>query len=711
MPVPLSLIPILALAAICAGAASLVRRELREQRRPRASRLAWLVVPAVALGAAAAWCGLDLYVGGPGELVALDVAALACAGVTLWREELLRAIDGALGTSGAHAGSKHPRRLALTCVILLACALLGFLALELPYNTDLLAMAPNFVALEVALVTGILLFLLLLFQSRGAGLTLGVALLWVAGLAQFFVFSFKGTAILPSDLLALDTAATVSAAYEYSVNGAVALGLACVLLAGALSQLQRPLEPSPERGRGLVAGARLAGAALVLAVLVGAVAVPSYSSLGVVPNYWNMIGSYRRYGILPSFVAVFRDMPIKVPEGYTDDAARELEDAYVAEYDSTRGSTPEREAAEEQFAEVQPSVICIMNESFADLSSYEGETWGYAGTEFLRNISTALMCGDTDVSVMGAGTCNSEFEFLTGVSVPFVGDGKYPYLLYDLTECPSLARQFSEFGYETTAIHPQTPTNWNRDVAYAQLGFDTFLDWTDLPDSPILHHGVMDGVTYSRIIEILLETDEPQFIFDVTMQNHGGYNIGNTPPELLRTFEVDGLDDSENAQLSEYISCVSYSDHDLMGFLEQLRSINRPVIVVFFGDHQPSVAPMLNDAIYPDEDPDSLEHVSREYSTPYFVWANYDVAGNDQLSEAKNTCLSYLSAQMVEAVGAPLTDFQKTKLVAEQGMPSLCSIGARTADGTLVSLDEGESLPQEYDDLSRITYLEFASKL
>lgn len=730
MPGPLAAVPLLALAAIAACAVALALANARKgaasaEKSAGAARAAWLAVPLVALAAAALWCGVGLYRGGAGELLALDLAALLSAAVTLGRGPLPEPLASRLswlgsrppcrGAAGASAGAgviAGAGGVLLSLVLLATCAALGFLALELPYNEGLASMGAGPVLLEMGLVAGILLFLLLLFQGRGAGLALGVALLWVAGLAQHFVLSFKGTAILPSDLLALDTAATVSGSYVYAVDGAVMLGLACVLLAAALAQLKRPLDMAPSRGRWFAVRARAAAAAVALALLAGAVGLPDYErDLGVDLNYWNMIESYQRHGMLTSFVAVFRDMPVDVPEGYADASARELESAYVAEYDATRGASPERAAAEEQFAYTRPSVICIMNESFSDLSVYEGPTWGYSGAENFWSVSTALVRGTADVSVMGAGTCNSEFEFLTGVSMAYVGDGKYPYLLYDLSEAPSLARQFSALGYETTAIHPNLATNWNRDVAYEQLGFDTFLTAEDLPAAPALHMGVVDAVTYDEIFRILEESDEPQFIFDVTMQNHGGYAMGNTPEELYLDYRTDALDDEGNAQLSEYLSVLTYSDRQLRVFLERLLAIDRPVVVVFFGDHQPSIAPSLNDAVYPQEDPDSLEHVSREYSTPYLVWANYDVAGNDQVSQTQGTCLSYLAAQAVEEMGAPLTDLQKAQLVASETMPSLCSLGARGQDGSLASPDAGDELPQAHRDLSLVTYLEFASKL
>ena len=79
------------------------------------------------------------------------------------------------------------------------------------------------------------------------------------------------------------------------------------------------------------------------------------------------------------------------------------------------------------------------------------------------------------VSAFGGGTCNTEFEYLTGNSMAFLGTGTYPYTIYDLTRTETLSQQFKDLGYDTTAIHPNHGTNWNRENVYSAFGFDNFL--------------------------------------------------------------------------------------------------------------------------------------------------------------------------------------------------------------------------------------------
>ena len=700
-----SVIPLIALALLVRHVLSRVRGDIGEQGLEHPSTFCWVAVPGVALIASSIWCLAGLYTGGPVGILALCAASLLCVHVVLDRRRLAENLRARVQCT------RLPERLrgvVIPVAALLVCTVLGFLAVELPYNSYVPWMSPGCVAIQAALILGTLAFLYFLFQRRGVGIAIGVGACFLIGLAQFFVASFKSAAILPNDLFVLGTAAAVSGSYVYSVGDWVLLGLACLVLAVGICSLVIPPVAQPG-ARARRTAANLAAAALAFAALWAGVTLPSYfDDLGVGMEYWYSLDYYRKQGLITTFVAVAQDLPIDVPEGYTENGARELEGSYASSYDGTLGSTPEHAAAQEQFAQEQPSVICIMNETFSDLTVLDGESWGYEGPRRYRAMVDTLSDGTLNVSVIGGGTCNSEFEFLTGVSLAYVGDGKYPYSLYDLSEAPSLARQFSELGYETTAMHPNYASNWNRDRVYEALGFDEFLDIEDFEGAEEFHSGVSDEETYDKVLEVLASSDKPQFVFDVTMQNHSGYNQKNIG--RVDQYEVDGVSDYDNARLSEYLGCIDESDRALAEFLDELRELNRPVVVIFFGDHQPALSSIVNDALYASEE-DELAHNLRTHETTYFIWANYDVAGNAQKGEKDETSPAYLGAMLAEAIGAPLTNFQKAQLVAREEMPAVSLLGALDSSGTWCALDDEVNRPGVYDDLAQISYLEFVSKL
>ena len=697
----LSTLMALPLAAAAVAIVTFAVRLSRGEARPSRGQLCWLAVPVLVLGVLAVLCVLGLYQGGPLEPLALIAAALGASWVMLRRDR----IRNAVAAWGEKRGWSPARAHALfTLVALLACTLLGHLAMELPYNYEVLWMAPQYALLQCGLVLLALAALHFLFQRRGAGMVVGVGLCFVIGLAQFFVASFKSAAILPNDLFVLGTAAAVSGSYTYAVGGGVALGLAAVLLAAAVGSL---VSPAPAASRGRRVAANLGCAVALLAALAVSATVPSYfDQLGVQMKYWYSLDYYRKQGFLTSFIAVAQDLPIDVPEGYSDEGAEGLEKSYVERYDEGAGASEARRTAEAQFDEERPSVVCIMNESFADLSELDGASWGYDGPSFVSSLDDTLARGSLAVSVLGGGTCNTEFEFLTGVPLAYIGDGKYPYSLYDLSESPSLARQFSELGYQTTAMHPNYATNWNRDRVYEALGFDEFLDIDDFAGAETYHSGVSDAATYDTCLELLESSD-----------------VG-----AVKQYHVDGMSDYDNARLSEYLACIDESDRALEEFLGELSELDRPVVVVFFGDHQPALSTIVDAAVSGeqvyDENGNAVgggtgggdasgdsEAAVETYRSTYLVWANYNVAGNAQDGEKSDASPAYLGALTADLIGAPLTDYQKAQLAIREELPALSLLGMELADGTWVTTDDEEALPQAYDDLAQITYLEFASKL
>ncbi|MBM6774853.1 hypothetical protein H9X80_04765 [Olsenella profusa] len=140
-----------------------------------------------------------------------------------------------------------------------------------------------------------------------------------------------------------------------------------------------------------------------------------------------------------------------------------------------------------------------------------------------------------------------------------------------------------------------------------------------------------------------------------------------------------------------------------------LRGLDRPVAVLFLGDHQSYVGQWVNDAVFAGEaEPD---HTRRIYETTYLLWANYDVAGSDQVSEQVRASASNVVALALHALGAPLTDLQKAQVVAYGDASAMSLMGVRDASGTWFDLGDEEALPAGYRDLEQITYLEFGEKV
>ena len=605
-------------------------------------------------------------------VVAIVAHALLCGCVyfNIHRDCVLERLRALLGAEGKFA---HP--LLGASIMLLLAGVFATLGLEFSSNHDLTWMYPLCLLLEWALIAFAMLGLFFLFQRRCGGAVVLAVALYVLGLAEYFVILFKSMPISPGDLTALSTAAAVAGTgFTYTITSFCMLSLAFTVIAIQICTLAAQVAPKRQKGswRGLVLNL------LIAIVCLGGIAAHTtlldyYHTLYIQVYSWRPLESYYRQGFLPSFISGAQTIKPSKPEDYTVSGAKKLISEYAKEYDDnnqTGGSSATRLEATKQFDEEKPTVIAVMNETFSDLSIYQNMHADYQGPTYFKSIGDCLSRGRLYVSAYGGGTANTEFEFLTGNSMAYLGSGVYPYTTYDLTDTENLAAQFKSLGYYTTAMHPNHGTNWNRENVYKDFGFDQFLTINDFQNAETLRGMVTDKATYDKILELLDTNSNPQFIFDVTMQNHSGYDTGLIPYDKQMSLNIDG---EFNSNVNEYVSLIQQSDEALKYFLNKLSKLDRKVVVVFWGDHQPFFPDTYNDRWFTNED--DATHQERLWQTSYIIWANYDVAGNSQTSHEEDLSSNYLSSELMKLIGAPLTDYQKAHLTLRQSLPALNSVG------------------------------------
>lgn len=581
----------------------------------------------------------------------------------------------------------------------------GFYFLERPSNDSLNVMDPYYLIVNVLVLALLFAMVYALGQRSRAAIVAFLAACLFAGVANHFVVMFKGQPIVPADLFALSTAASVGSGYAYTLDDRL---LECLSVFAVYVTLLAYVPKVPFNARYLAINTT---AAFVLVGCFGfwinTCDIEEEYSCTV--DVWGVKESYADQGTTLCFLKRIQDLTPSQPFGYDIAVADEL---LAGQEVSTEDMTDEN----------TPTVITIMNETFSDLSAYPGleGTEAYPAT-YYRIASEAIDSGYAYVSALGGGTCNSEFEFLTGSSMGYLGGGVYPYVLYDLDNTESLVSYFSSLGYATHAIHPAESTNWRRDRIYTQLGFDDFSDITVFEDADTLRGLTTDRATYDHALDLLAQDATPQFIFDVTIQNHGGYETGELPEEM--SVSVPLTDGTTSAELDEYTSCIKQSDQDLAYFVDALNELDRPVVLCFFGDHQPGFVDWLFEETHDGASADEigLEAVQERYTVPYMIWANDaaraqgagtnslfdnqvfneitdagkesleagDVLTEDTLEEEAAesasvtlTSLNYLGARLVAATGLPMTDYQRFVLSASETIPAINLNGFMTADET-----------------------------
>lgn len=694
------LVAAVALIAVCARRLVLDRKA---GRRIAPSDVAWLAPHVLLLAVVAAFAvsgHLDAQAGRL-EIAAYSLVVLACGLMVLARRRVGDALDGL--SRGVATGL----RVFIACTALIAVSLASAWVVDFAWMESIGGIQLQFFSVTALLFLVVSTALYFLGQRTGA-LVAVVPLCAVGfGIAQHFVVMFKGTPIMPMDLLSLKTAGAIAAGYEYVLTSNMVRALCVTAL--SLCALSYVRAGEPHASRKVRVGVSVASVCTGFVLIVGLATFFNGAKLeerlGVSYDRWMPITTYQTLGFVPAFIEVAQDFAIPVPDAYDKAEAEELIAQLAAEFDATLEAAPERVAARAQFDELKPTVIGIMNETFADMSIYdEIYAAGYEGPYRYNSLPGAFERGPLMVSVFGGGTANSEFEFLTGNSTAFIGTGKYPYQLYDMSSSDSLVKQFEGLGYTSLALHPQDPVNWKRSSVYEQLGFDEFLSISSFEGAPWYHSGVTDAATYEQILQRLAQSDAPQFIFDVTMQNHGGYAEGSVPAEDVVQLEVAGASPEAMQSLGTYLACIERADMDLAWFIEQLQALGRPVVLVFFGDHQPGLDESLYAAMGGGLDAAAFEQ--KKFETTYLMWSNYEVAGAaSNMPRAMGT--SQLAANMLYTVGAPLTDRQKADLMLGQQVGALSLTGYTGADGIRYALDAQSPWTGALNDLCAIQYARF----
>mgnify|MGYP005905188229 CR=1 FL=1 len=494
------------------------------------------------------------------------------------------------------------------------------------------------------------------------------------GAANCFVQSFRGTPILPWDLSALGTAADVAGSYRFTPTWQM---LAAVALAAALVVF---LHPEKHKARLRLTGTRrplrLVCLGAGLACLLLLFPTGRLERFGVKTDVWDPAGSYRAGGCLAVFLRNTEFLEVEEPEDVTPERLEQI----------MAGVEPPEPAA---VSVERPNIVAIMNESWADFEDYGNLTLSASVTNYIRSLDNAVY-GHAYTSVFGAGTSASEFEFLTGNSMAFLPSGSIPYQQYVLGPTASLASILKAEGYSTLAFHPGERASWQRDRAYPRLGFDSYKCGDDMDVPQTFEHGyVSDQSDFEQIIWELEHKEEgkPLFLFNVTIQNHGGYTVPDYPAQVT-VADAPG----EYPMAEQYLTLAGKTDAAFRALVEYLRVFDEPTIVIMFGDHQPSVEDGFFDEIagQPSEQvPDSQRIMW--YETPFLIWTNYEMKSEDKGPMGA----VYLSSEVLKRAGLSMTPFNQFMLEMEEQLPVIHPLGCYDRQGNYYTWEAvaGEQSP------------------
>lgn len=538
---------------------------------------------------------------------------------------------------------------ALSCLVdYLLCGLCALLCLVLIHLLTANRL-PFYLPKAKLLVNGICAIIVLnlcflLIGNMQIACVLGSLLLLLLATANNYVFRFKGTELLASDFLAIRTAAAVAGGYRYTPPRNVVIAWAawlswCIL--NLLIRFPHSYAFFPIR---------------IVSLLIELALIVLYlrTTKQVKGTRWSNDGS-TQYGYLLSFFLSLRDLKGVKPKDYRPEKVDKLAEGFLS-----------ASSAEMKPSRRHPDLIVIMNESFADLGILgKRPNTNIPITPVLDSIHENAVRGLALSSVYGGVTANSEYEFLTGNSMAFFPPGTLPYQQYIHGKTYSLVTDLKQQGYQCIATHPYLEKCFARSTVYPALGFDKCFFRDDYPKKDLIRWYISDSEMYDHVIAQYenYSKNGSVFLFGVSVQNHGGYiNRGGIMENTVDLTDCPG----KYPDAEQYLSLLRLSDQAIDKLLQYFKTVDRDVVVCFFGDHQPGLNERFLEELHGGKFR-TLDEKQQLKKVPFFIWANYPIR------EERLECVSlnYLAGHLLKNAGLPLSPYRQFLDRMEQQIPAV----------------------------------------
>lgn len=570
----------------------------------------------------------------------------------------------------------------ISCVMIFINSVLSFFIIELINNPWINILQNKYIYLGVGITLAIYLMFVFLFNSVSIGMILGNILFLVWGMANCFVLEFRSIPLQWVDFSSFRTAMNVAHGYVYQLSWQMVTGMCgvfCLVLLylhlGNFHIGKKLRDKLISRGVFLV---------ITAAFYIVIFRTEFLASTGIWLRDWHPQYTYKLFGMESGFFAFAKASFPEPPEDYSDERVAEI-------IETSRKENGKYEVPE---AVIPDNIICVMNETYADMTIYPGLRMSRNPCDYFNTITENAQTGPLMVSVLGGFTANTEYEFLTGNST-MMQPSNVVYNSYIKSDQYSMARTLSAQGYRTIAMHPYYPNGWNREFVYPRMGFDEFISLDDFENPQLMRGLVTDLCDYQKITDLVeaKEEGEKLFIFNVTIQNHSQYKTVGFPS----TVEVFGYEGDYKSQAEQYETLISISNDALKYLIDYFRNSDEKTLICFWGDHQPSVSDdYMSYLLGKDEEDATFEEQQMQYQTKYLIWANYDIP------EMQGQMLSsnYLGSYLLSLTGLDQTDYNQYLLNMRNVIPALNAYGYYGTDGMQHQYDTDDVAPAQQEKIN-----------
>ena len=424
-------------------------------------------------------------------------------------------------------------------------------------------------------------------------------------------------------------------------------------------------------------------------------------ALGDTPSMWDSVYDAQRNGPLVAFTRQLNPKIMDKPSNYSEETMKKVAARYQKEAETINASRTNNLT--------DSTVVYVLSESFSDPSRVPGLKTNKDSMPNIRKIKAGTTSGLMLSSGYGGGTANLEYMGLSGLSMAnFESSLSSPYqqLVPSQHWTPTI-NQLWGAPVNSLGYHPYESSMYSRATNYKKFGFSHFYTLTGpdvikyqdkIDESPY----VSDKSSYDSALEGIRSGKTNKFIQIITMQNHMPYhewyeNNDYTAESTTGT----PLGDDEQQSIETYQKGVEITDQATQEFLNELDALDKPVTVVFYGDHLPGIYSSAS-----EDDNNSLAL----HLTDYFIWSNKASSSQgNKASDAAYSSPNFFVAQAADHMNAKVSPYlafltEMHSKIAAMEPPVVNKVQGwdRIPEGRNIYLDQNGN-PMSTDDFDKET--------
>lgn len=432
-----------------------------------------------------------------------------------------------------------------------------------------------------------------------------LSVVWLLfGVVNFVILHFRVTPFSAVDFTLISSAISVSGHYLTAFNVVMIFFAIAILVVSMICLFKK----TPCFQKNATKKAYMLSTLVIFTLAAGIIVMhrSSTSVQALAENYTNISEAYENYGFVYCFANSIIDTGIRKPEDYSGEFMAQI-----------KASLKDKEKDE---PEVKPDIVMIQLESFFDICDVKKVSFSRDPLPNFHRLQKEYSNGQLTVPTVGAGTVNTEFEVLTGMSQHDFGVSEYPYkTVLKSKASESICNDLAQIGYTSHAVHNNTATFYGRNKVFSNLGFDTFTSVEYMNNITLNPNGwAKDDVMVDEILKTLEDDQKkPDFTFGITVQSHGKYN--DVKPDSKDPVKVYNAPDGKEASYQYYVNEINEVDRMIGDLVNALDKRKKPTVLVLYGDHLPSL----------DLSDEDLSDGSL-YETQYIIWNNYGMKEKDQ---------------------------------------------------------------------------------